>query len=119
MYASGIKGLIIKNAQGISLGTLFENNHKHPSNNKSQRKKLYPTKPGSAKFRPLAPGLNRAQAVTGANNDSWWTGSSGQRYKKWVLAQSTSDVCCETALQNMVFAAPNGMGVTNVFHNST
>ena len=58
MYASGIKGLIIKNAQGISLGTLFENNHKHPSNNKSQRKKLYRTKPGSAKFRPLAPGLS-------------------------------------------------------------
>ena len=53
--APGIKGLIIKNAQGISLGTFFKNYHKHASYNKSQRKKLYPPKPGSAKFRPLAP----------------------------------------------------------------
>ena len=50
-------GLIIKNAQGFSLGSLFKNHHKHPSYNKLQRKKLYLPKPGSAKFRPLAPGL--------------------------------------------------------------
>ena len=74
MYASGIKGLIIKNAQGISLGTLFENNHKHPSNNKSQRKKLYPIKPGSAKFRPLAPGLVLNIKLTGLSVCSMcWT----------------------------------------------
>ena len=57
--APGMKGLMIKNAQGFSLGTLFKNHHKHPSYNTLQRKKHYPPKPGSAKFRPLAPGLQR------------------------------------------------------------
>ena len=36
--APGMKGLMIKNAQGFSLGTLFKNHHIHPSYNKSQRK---------------------------------------------------------------------------------
>ena len=51
-YALGILGLIIKNAQGISRGTLFKNYHTHPSYNESQRKRLYPTKPGSPPWLP-------------------------------------------------------------------
>ena len=66
--------LLIKNAQGFSLGTLFKNYHTHPSYTKSQRKKLYPPKPGSAKFRPLAPGLIVTSSISWSHtqNDPWF-----------------------------------------------
>ena len=55
---SDIKGLISRVAQYISPGTLLILINHAPGYQNQQRKKLYPTKPGSLKYRALAPGLS-------------------------------------------------------------
>ena len=65
--ASGIKGLIIKNAQGISLGTLFKIDHTHPIYNKSQRKNFI--RPNQV--HPMAPGLSGIICQTTVNLALW------------------------------------------------
>ena len=65
LSVSDRKGLTSRVAQYISPGIILILINHAPDYQNQQRKKLYPTKPGSLKFRALATGLSHLYVVSG------------------------------------------------------